>query len=421
MVDISIELDKKILGESFSIKKPHMFNDEKTTFKQLKELFTDIFGTTTMKFSKKVPKVDAYLTTRDGDWYVSSYLRPEQEWPLGNAAKLRLKESDEESSNAMQKSFNKIVECLQTIDPVLLNRFFANGNNKLHVKLVCPPNGCAKQYDDACFAEYDGIDCFTDGKKVGNDKKSSFELFKILKASPALKYEFSEITPEQLSSIKCCNDDKYVLKQLVEKLSTLVDGLGWGCTIYDYVQDRYSRYLVNKALEHGIDVSKNGTLVSELASRLSGTSSMRPTKSDLATFAKREGIDVKSDSYREFLDDIEQNADQTNKDIMLPIEKTLCFALLNVANNVLCYASLDPNQKAKKIASQLASVLPKICKSIEDCEFDASKLDAMKKALAKACAYKELAPAEVRVVSNGTPYSAMCECDKIEKLQKVIG
>ena len=33
MVDISKELDKKILEESFSSKKSHIFNDDKTTFK----------------------------------------------------------------------------------------------------------------------------------------------------------------------------------------------------------------------------------------------------------------------------------------------------------------------------------------------------------------------------------------------------
>ena len=88
MVDISKELDRKILKESFSSKKSHIFNDDKTTFKQLKELFTDIFDSRVIKFTKKVPKVDAYLTVKDGNWFVSSYLRPEQEYPIGNAIKL---------------------------------------------------------------------------------------------------------------------------------------------------------------------------------------------------------------------------------------------------------------------------------------------------------------------------------------------
>ena len=116
------------------------------------------------------------------------------------------------------------------------------------------------------------------------------------------------------------------------------------------MQDRYSRYLVNKALEHGLDVSKKGAFVDELTSRLSGTSRLRPTKSDLATFAKRESIDIKSDNYKAFLDDIEQSAEATNKDIMSPIENALYFALSNAVNAVLSYIALDPSPKAQKLA-----------------------------------------------------------------------
>lgn len=213
MVDISKELDSKILGESFSAKKPHIFNDDKTTFKQLKELFTDVFDTRMIKFTKKVPKIDAYLTVRDGNWLVSSYLRPEQEYPIGNAMKLREAEGD--SEGAVQSTLDSIVSAFKTIDPVLLNRFFANGSNRVHISLVCPPEGCSKLYNDTCFAEYGGIDCFSDGNKVGDDKKSSFELYKILKASPDLRNEFSEITPEQLTAVKNCKDERSVLKQLV--------------------------------------------------------------------------------------------------------------------------------------------------------------------------------------------------------------
>lgn len=419
MVDISKELDKNILNESFSSKRPHLFNDDRTTFKQLKELFTNVFDGKMMKFSKKVPSIDVYLTTRDGDWYVSSYLRPKEEYPIGNAMKLRETEGD--GQDAIKQSLDRIVECMKSIDPMLLNRYFANGNNRMHIKLICPPDGCSSFYNGSCFGTYNGIDCFSKGKKIGNDKKTSFELFKILKVCPSLNYEFSEVTPDQLTAIKACNDENEVLKQLINRLSKFIDGLGWGCSIHDYIQDRYSRYLVNKALEYGLDVSRNGSLVSELASRLSGTSSLRPTKSDLVTFAKREGIDVKSDNYKAFLDDVENNAQQTNSDIMLPIEKVLYFALANAACNVLGYASIDPNPKAKKFLHQIASDMFYNCKSIDDCAFDASKLDAMKKALAKICTYKDIAPKEVRVMNNGTPYSIACECEKFDKMHSLIG
>ena len=318
----------------------------------------------------------------------------------------------------LQSTFNDIVEALKNVDPVLLNRFFANGNNRMHVSLACPPE--CDSGNSKCFVDFNGIDCFSKGKKVGDDKKSGFELYQILKASPAMSNAFAEVTPEQLTAIKQCKNEQKVLDQLNGQLSKLVDGIGWGCSIHDYVQDRYSRYLVNKALEHGIDVSKNGSLVNELTSRLSGISTLHPTKSDLATFAKREGINTKSDAYKAFLDDIEHNAEQTSKDILLPIENALYFAVANAANGVLGYAALDQSPKAKKLAKQIASELFAICDSIEDCTFDSSKLDAMKKALEKVCAYKDIAPAELRIACNGIPYAVTCECDKLSKISGLV-
>lgn len=418
MIDIRKEIDSKIVNESFSAKKPHIFNDDKTTFKQLKQLFTDVFDTRMITFSKKVPKIDAYLTVKDGSWFVSSYLRPAQQFPIGNAAKLHECETD--AADAVQGTLESIADQLSNIDQMLLNRFFANGNNRLHLTLVCPPDGCSKLYGNKCFTQFDGIDCFNGKKNAGHDEKSSFELYKVLKSCPNLQNAFGEITPEQLNAIKLCYDERTTLKQLINQLSKLVDGLGWGCSIRDYVQDRYSRYLVNKALEHGIDVSKTGSLVNELTSRLSGTSALRPTKSDLVTFAKREGIDVKSDEYKRFLDDIEEHAAQTNADIMLPIENAIYYAMSCAANIVLGYAALDPDPKAKKTAQLVADGLFAACDTIDKCQFDCSKLDQMKKALAKVCMYKDIAPKEVRIVNNNTPYSVACDCGKLDKISSII-
>ena len=420
MIDLQHELEMNIIGESkaFPISKHHMFNNDKLTFKDLKELFTDVFGSRMIKFTKKLPKVDAYLTTTDGEWYVSSYLRPKKSYAVKMSTKIN--ETDCTETDSLQSSFDSIVEALKTIDPILLNRFFANGNNRLHITLVCPPNGHSDAYGKKCFIQYCGIDSFDNGEKVGEDKKSSFELYTILKANPSLAYEFSEISPEQLNSIRRCKDEKAILSNIVNQLSKLVDGIGWNCSIRDYIQDRYSRYLVNKALEHGLDVSKKGALVDELTSRLSGTSALRPTKSDLATFAKREGIDVQSEQYKSFLDDIEQHAQQTNKDILSPIENAIYYAISNAAMIVLGYAAIDPNPKAKKLAQSIASNLFSICDSIENCNCDTTQLDAIKKAIDKVRAYKDIAPQEIRIVNNGTPYSVACECDRFDKIRDII-
>lgn len=166
--------------------------------------------------------------------------------------------------------------------------------------------------------------------------------------------------------MKNCKDEKQVLKEVIEQLNKLVDGLGWGCSLKYYIEDKYSRYIVNKALEHGLDISRNGHLVNELVSRLSNAG-VRPTKSDLMTFAKREGIDCKSDSYKQFLDDIETGASQMNNEIISPIEKTLCYAISCIANNIIAMIAVDPNPKAQKLLSSIAVSLFDVKDSIDSC------------------------------------------------------
>lgn len=155
-------------------------------------------------------------------------------------------------------------------------------------------------------------------------------------------------------------------------MKKLVDGIGWGCTLKYYIQDKYARCIVNKALEHGIDISKGGAFAAEMASRLSGTSASRPTKSDLVTFAKREGVDCSSQEYKDFLADIESSAEQTSKEIMAPIEDLVYYAVSKAANNVMAAMALDPSPKAKKMLGQVAASLFAAGESIEQCGFDAS-------------------------------------------------
>lgn len=275
-----------------------------------------------------------------------------------------------------------VADALQKIDPVLLNRCFANGSNKLKLRLVCPPAGCSDLYGGKCFLQVDGIDCFdSDGKSIGQDKESSFELFKALKSNGCECAQDCTLDAEKLSALNRCRSEKRVLKNILDALAKLVDGIGWGCSIKYYIHDRYARSIVNKALEHNLDVSKNGAFVDELASRLSGTSPSRPTKSDLVTFAKREGIDCKSQDYKDFLDDIESTAEQTSNEIISPVENVIYYGISNAANNVIALMALDPNPKAQKLLSSIASSLFSTCESVNECGFDCETAYSMKKAL----------------------------------------
>lgn len=50
-----------MVNESNS-KQRHLFKDEKTTFKQLKDILSDALGDRVVKMSRRVPMIDLYLT-----------------------------------------------------------------------------------------------------------------------------------------------------------------------------------------------------------------------------------------------------------------------------------------------------------------------------------------------------------------------
>ena len=417
MVDISKEVCKKMLMES---RKPkHIFNDDSLTFKQLKDIFSNVFGTNIVGISRKVPVAAMYLTNKDGKYYVASVDKPRKLMKVDTVGlNMKLNECDKAP---VKTTLADIVEALRSIDQVQLNRCFANGNNMLKCTLVCPPNGCSHLYGDKCFLQFDGVDCFdSKGKCVGRDEDASVELLDMLKNDPTLDYEFTQLNAEQLNAMKHCRNEKRVLQNILNALQKLVDGIGWGCTLKYYIQDKYARHIVNKALEHGLDVSKNGAFVEELASRLSGTSSSRPTKSDLVTFAKREGINCGSQEYKDFLNDLESDADNTSREIILPIENVIYYGVSKAAQNILALLALDPNPRAQKLLKLVATDLFTTCDDIEKCGFDCNCLDGLKKALQKIALYKDIAPAEVRVMNGGKPYAIVGDPSKIEALLEVV-
>lgn len=416
MIDIKQTIEQHFLHESTN-KKRYIFSNDNITFKDLKNIFKDVFGMNSIKFSKRVPKLHLYLTKSDGQTYVSSYLRPQNKYLIEDSCKL--KEDENQPTALTHETLNDIDCALSKVNPDDLDKFFKNGSKRLNFTIIYPPVSYADLYGNKCFLQFHSLDTFENNDKVGEDKDIGFELFKMLKSNPNLTQEFIEITPEQLSYMKNCKCSLNVLNDILTNLTKLVDGLGWGVSIKDYVKDRYSRYIVNKAFQHDIDVSKTGCLVGELAARLSGTS-VRPTKSDLATFAKREGIDVSSDNYKAFLDDVESEADQINAEIIYPIENIILYGLSNAIANTIAFMVLDPNPSTQKKLKSLVNCNCISNDGIDSCSFDRGKLDAIKKLLAKLIEYSKSAPSEIRIVSHGTPYSVVGDCKNIEQLSKII-
>ena len=121
----------------------------------------------------------------------------------------------------------------------------------------------------------------------------------------------------------------------------MTDGLGWRCTLDQYVDDKSSLHIVNAAMKHGIDVSRDSQVVKSIVRRLAEIAARgKPTKSDLATYAKCDKVDFKSDACREFLADVEQNAQRTNDEVLGPIAsfaKNLVKAAVGLASAIASF------------------------------------------------------------------------------------
>jgi hypothetical protein len=179
-------------------------------------------------------------------------------------------ESPEETRAAFENSMKDLAVALSELDDVQLNRFFANGRNFLDCQIVYPPANNVMDYGNKCFIVLRGVKCYNDKfKEVGDDKDSAAELFEILRNNGALQQETFEITKPNILKLRDMTSAKDALKTILDRLNKFIDGVGWKCSLDQYVCDRYSRHIVNKALEHGIDVSRNSDFVNTLARRLS--------------------------------------------------------------------------------------------------------------------------------------------------------
>jgi len=112
------------------------------------------------------------------------------------------------------------------------------------------------------------------------------------------------------------------------------------------VRERFAKYIVNTALKRGIDLYHNSDFVKELIARLSYTEDHRPSRADLITYAKRDGVNYKSDEYSGLINDLEEHAEETNDAIIRPIEELALQAGLLAIKCLLGVIAADPRRSA---------------------------------------------------------------------------
>ena len=393
MIDLCKELDQALALNESAIGKgrvKHIFDDGELTFAEIRDILTKVFSGD-LKMTEKVDGIPVFITYKDGD-FCGCCSPKEVSKPIAFKKMCNCCKAAEEKE-AFSASLDDLALALGKLDPVLLNKYFANGQNFMKCQLVCPLEGKLHDYNGKCFVTFDTLGCYdSDFKEVGQDQESAEALFNELRANDALKQENTEISKPAILKIKSLVNAKKILEKVLGKLNEFINGVGWKCTINDYVLDRYSRHLVNKALEHGLDVSRSSDFVVELANRLSNVSGKKPTRSDLVTFAKREGLDCKSDSYKSFISDVEDNAVAANDEIIKPLEDLIIYAGIQLMKCIEGFMAADPSQEAKKALASLDGTIT----SIKEGEYELSpeKIAAFKKNLAKIENYHEMLPAE---------------------------
>ena len=203
---------------------------------------------------------------------------------------------------------------------------------------AAPPDGCEKEYDGKFLIVFPEVAQFDAGmNKMEGRPAGADGILAAARSCPCA----ARISREQIQALKQAEACRKQLEELEKRIEKMTDGLGWRCTLDQYVDDKYSRHIVNAAMERGIDVSRDSQFVRSLVRRLADIAARgKPTKSDLATYAKCDKVDFKSDACREFLSGLERDAERTNAEVLGPVldfAKSLSRAAAGIAAAIAAF------------------------------------------------------------------------------------
>ena len=423
MLNIKDIYDNVVLNES---KSKRLYDNGDITFADIRDIVQDTFKDGGTVLQKNVPGIELLVTYKDGEFCVVAAGEDIESPKSYDKFNAKCCNAGKDVEKVVVQTIEGVVKALKEIDPVLLNKFFANGQNYALCNVVFPPEDLCDAYGRKCYIQFKSIKSYgSDFKEVGEDVESTKELRDLLKASQCLDNDACLASDECIQKLQKCESGKKVVEKILSKLSQFIDGVGWGCSLSSYIQDKYSRYIINKALEHHLDVSRSSTFVNELVQRLIGAK-MRPTKSDLVCFAKREGIDCTSEDYKSFLEDIESSAEQMCKEIVNPIEDMIYYIVDAAVKNLVGFISADPRSKAKKLLSQLdAADSSNVSESDGEglCKWSFDKLEPLKKCISKICYYvdNEMPKNGLVIVYKGVPYKVLSKLGKLDRICRMIG
>lgn len=370
----------------------HLFEDPDLTFKQLKDIFTKLF-TGKIGITEKTDGQALAITYKDGKVGASRNIATLKD-PMSIEQVTAKFDGRGEVKDAFVKSMTDISKAINSLSEEEKQEIFNNGHNFMAFEIIYPPTKNVVDYGTRCLIQLHGVNIYDDKwRKVSEDKAIADRLFELLKSKHALKQDTFEITSDAKLQLKDSKTGKDSLAKVLDKLASLVDGLGWNATINDYAQERFEKYIINMAMKAEFDVAKHSDFVSKLAQRMSNISKSNVTKSDLATYAKQESIDIKDQKYKDFVNQVDATKDEANQYVIKPIEDLVIGAGLLLMKNLVGYVSTDPNTSAKKLAIELQFAIDELAN--KETSLDDRKLARFKKNLAKLDQYqKELTGVE---------------------------
>lgn len=337
----------------------HLFEDGKLKFSEIRDIFKKLF-TGKLEIDEKLDGQNLTITYKDGKFGVARNKATLRE-PMDIDKVSAYFEGRGDIKDAFVNSMNDMSKALSSIDEDKLNEIFQNGQNFMSFEIIYPPTKNVVDYGDRCLLALHGIMKYDEKlNPVGKDTEAANELFDLLKKNDALKQDTFEISGPAKLRLKDSKTGEECLAELTKDLSTIADGLGWNSTVADYAKERYVKYIVNRAMEVDFPVNSNSDFVNELADRLSNVSGRRPTKQDLSTFAKREGIDTKSQEYKDFVTELDNTLDDVNSVIIRPLENLIIKAGLMLMKNLVGYVTADPSKSAQILANELESAITDI-------------------------------------------------------------
>lgn len=325
------------LSESSCGRRDRLFGNGDLTFADIRNIFKQVFsGDATV--SREIGGAGLFLTVKDGSLMVAEF-PDDAARPMSVDAFVACCDGCREERLSMKATLERAQEALGRLGTGALDSAFGNGTRFLECRLAWPGGGWKK-----CVVTVGGVRQAEGGRLSDVAERVPPEVETALAGDAG---ESLGITPDGIKAVVSAVPSEKALKEVLGWLEDFVKGYGWKCTIRQYVGDKYASVIADKARAAGLDVSKDSEFVRCLADRLSLLSGRRPSRSDLATYAKKDGLRFRTGQYREFLDGLEAGSDETNEAIIRPLEKFLVKAGSILVKNMAGLMAADPSRKAR--------------------------------------------------------------------------